>query len=168
MAANDTLDDGKSDAGAFKFVYPMKTLEHAEELAGILHVKTDAVIFHKVNGLVSVDVPPYFNSGCRFGAAKLDGIGQQVRKNLTQHRNVSPGGRERADVDLRVPAHRRQAWTSAKTSRARLLHIDFGNLHFLPAGADEFQDVVNEGPHPAVLFRTTLSSRFPSSSKLPA
>ena len=70
----------------------MKTLERAEELAGILHVKTDAVVFHKVNGLASVDVPPYFNSGCGFGAAKLDGIGQQIDKNLFQSCQVAVDG----------------------------------------------------------------------------
>ena len=76
MAAGDALDDGKSNAGAFKFLNAMKTLEHAEQIVRILHVKADAIIFHKVNSFVSLDVSANLNLGRLFEAAELDCVGQ--------------------------------------------------------------------------------------------
>src|SRR4051812_9315998 len=44
MLVDDALDRRQADPSAFEFFPPVKALEHAEQLARVLHVESDAII----------------------------------------------------------------------------------------------------------------------------
>src|SRR6266540_4131577 len=50
VAANDALDDREPHAGALVVLRPMQPLKDSEQLAGVLHVETHAVVLHVVGG----------------------------------------------------------------------------------------------------------------------
>src|SRR5207302_388055 len=45
--ADDALDGGQADAGAFEVLRAMEALKHAEQFVGVAHVEPDAVVAHK-------------------------------------------------------------------------------------------------------------------------
>src|SRR5688572_25148504 len=49
MAGDDAAHVGKADARAFELVLAVQPLENAEELFGVSHVETHAVIAHEKN-----------------------------------------------------------------------------------------------------------------------
>ncbi len=46
MPGDDALDDGQPDAGAGKFFLGVQALEGCEELIGIAHIETGAIVSH--------------------------------------------------------------------------------------------------------------------------
>jgi hypothetical protein len=48
MFVDDALHDGKPDSGAFIILRPMEALEDAEQLVGIGHVESNAVVPDKI------------------------------------------------------------------------------------------------------------------------
>ena len=51
MPADDPADIGQADTGTLEFIGAVQALKDAEELVGILHIKTHAVIAHEYYGL---------------------------------------------------------------------------------------------------------------------
>src|ERR1700704_2674667 len=49
VAMNNSLHDRQANAGAFELVCAMQSLEHAEELVLILHVKTCSVVANEID-----------------------------------------------------------------------------------------------------------------------
>jgi hypothetical protein len=47
MAADDTLDIGQSNAGAFELVGVVQPLKNAKQLIGVLHIEAHAIIADK-------------------------------------------------------------------------------------------------------------------------
>ena len=52
MPLDDALHDGQADAGAFVFLTSVQSLEDPEQLAGILLIKSDAIILDVVDGFM--------------------------------------------------------------------------------------------------------------------
>jgi hypothetical protein len=46
VPVDDPLDVGKSDAGSLKVLRAMEALENSEQLRGVSHIETNAVIAH--------------------------------------------------------------------------------------------------------------------------
>lgn len=57
MAFNDTLDNGRADAGALELVGPVETLERSEQFVGETHVETDGDVFGIAVRADLLDVP---------------------------------------------------------------------------------------------------------------
>ena len=47
VTLNDALDDRQADAGALEILRAMQPLEHAEQLVGVAHVETGAIVANK-------------------------------------------------------------------------------------------------------------------------
>ena len=56
VPVNDTLNGCQSYSSALKFVSTMQSLKYAEQLADILHIKSDAVVPHKNFSRVCVSI----------------------------------------------------------------------------------------------------------------
>src|SRR5579884_166532 len=97
MPVNDSTHVRQSDPGPLEFIRAMQALKHTEEFAGILRVKSHAVVSDKKQRL-----PPFrpaadlnFSLGTRPGI--LHRITDQIHPNLTQHRFISFYDRQRTD-----------------------------------------------------------------------
>src|SRR3954453_22333917 len=95
MALNDSARVCQSEAGSFEMVAAMEPLKKAEELVIVSHVKPCAVVANEENffiggGILTADLDP----GVGLISGKLDGVGNQVCPDLTEHSEVSLNGRE--------------------------------------------------------------------------
>ena len=55
MAGDDAVHDREPHAGPGRILRPVKALEDAEELVGVAHVESGAVVLHLVDGLAALD-----------------------------------------------------------------------------------------------------------------
>ena len=86
MPRHDPPDIGQPNPGAFKIFHAVQPLEDSEQLVGILHVKPHSVVTHENDEFVRVSVlATDFDLSRVSRASVLDGICQQVDKNLTEH-----------------------------------------------------------------------------------
>ena len=83
---DDSLDSRQSDAGAFKRLLPVETLEYPEELVDILHVETDAIVSNEHDDFIALALGGTdLNLGLRASARKLNGVGKKVHECDSQH-----------------------------------------------------------------------------------
>src|SRR5512142_2488508 len=97
MPGDDALHHGETDSLPLEFFHAVQALEHAEQLVGILHVETRAIVLHVVNKLCFLYYTANFDPCWRLFPGELDGVGQQVYPHLAQHSPVAAGGSERLD-----------------------------------------------------------------------
>jgi len=57
VSLNDALDNGKPNAGFFKLVDGMVSLKDSKQLAGILHIKSDTIVFNIIDILIRSTAP---------------------------------------------------------------------------------------------------------------
>src|SRR5262245_28257896 len=95
VTVNNPLDICQPDASAFVLLRGMQSLEHAEELARVLHVEPDTIVsneHHQVACLV--EKASNFDLGLLPFASKLHGIGKQVDHHQAHHCAVHPDFRK--------------------------------------------------------------------------
>jgi hypothetical protein len=49
VSLNNVLDNGKPNAGSFKFIDGMVSLKDSKQLTGIPHIKTDTIVFDTID-----------------------------------------------------------------------------------------------------------------------
>jgi hypothetical protein len=66
MSMHNTLNGSEPDAGAFKCLSRVETLEYTEEFIYILHIKSDSIVSNEHQYLISFLVrASYFDLGLR-------------------------------------------------------------------------------------------------------
>src|SRR4051794_23729648 len=82
VLADDAIDSGEADAGAFELVGTVETLENTEKFIGVFHVETNTVIANEDCGVpVELDGTD-FDNGDATGAGVFDSVGQQIGEDL--------------------------------------------------------------------------------------
>ena len=93
VSLHDALNQRQADAGAFKFLRGMQAGKNAEQLAGVIHVKPDAVVAHIPNAWVLIGLAADFDDGLRALAGEFDRVVEQVKKHFAQSNGIGmPGG----------------------------------------------------------------------------
>ena len=82
MLVNDALDIRQTYSGAFEFSRLMQALKYAEELAGVRHIKTGAIIANEDRSLAVDSGLSDLNHGLGAVAGELDGVRKQIYKYL--------------------------------------------------------------------------------------
>ena len=104
MLVNDALHCGQANARAFEILDPMQALEDAEQFVAVLHVKADAVVGNGDDRL-SVFLPVTdFDDGAVPAAGELEGVGDQVLKNLLDQDGIAGRRRQVGNLPLHHPA----------------------------------------------------------------
>ena len=85
MSVNNALYNGKPNAGSLKLIDGMVSLKDPKQLAGVLHIKTDTIVFDIIDILIFFDHTANFNNSGPFGSCEFDGIGQEINKDLPNH-----------------------------------------------------------------------------------
>ncbi len=70
----------------------MQSLEHAEQLARVLHLESDAVILHIVGDFRSVLLRTDLDLGMRPVGAELEGVADQIDQYVAEQRRIPAGG----------------------------------------------------------------------------
>src|SRR5713101_1822709 len=100
VTVDDTPDDGKAYTDSLVLFGTVEPLEHAEELVGVAHVETGAVVFHVVDvcvALLCLSPAADLDDGGVLIAREFDRVAEQIRQHLLQQRRVRHGGPELAD-----------------------------------------------------------------------
>src|SRR5256885_1993680 len=102
VAMNNSLYDRQANAGAFKFVCAMQSLEYAEELVLILHVKTRPVVADEID-LLAFLLPRANLDNCRFPLSRIfNRVRKQIDPDLFQQRRVAFARRQIADAQINL------------------------------------------------------------------
>src|SRR6478736_1805492 len=75
---NDSLNICQTDSGALELGRLMEALKHAEQLAGVRHIKAGAVIADENHPLPVDSGLPDLNHGLGAEASELDGVRKQI------------------------------------------------------------------------------------------
>ncbi len=117
VALDDALHDRQADAGAFIFLRAVQPLEDAEELVGVAHVETGAVVADEIN----VDAVWASSSRSRSRrrlalAGVFQRIGEQVEPDLLQQHGVALSTAGNSPIRISIC---RSGQGSSKFRRAR-------------------------------------------------
>src|SRR5438477_3916294 len=94
MLLNYALHSGKPHAGAFEFVSPVETLEYPEQFVGILLFESGAVITDENYVGVCRGVVTHFDDGHFAMSRVLNGVREQVCKDLLHQTGVAGHDRQ--------------------------------------------------------------------------
>ena len=99
MPKYNALDRGQSNPGALELVLSMKSLEDAEQLVGVFHVKTNAVVSNEEHGVGAVLVGASdVNVSLHACAGELYGIPNDIDESQSQHWAISVADRQRINL----------------------------------------------------------------------
>lgn len=84
MPVNDALDIRQPNAGTFKLGRLVKALKHAEQFARIVHIKSRAVVLHKVNNPVGLIHKANLDRRLLLFGRILDSVRDQVHPKLAR------------------------------------------------------------------------------------
>src|SRR2546422_4507692 len=146
MPVNDALHNRETDSCSFIVLGAMEPLEDSKEFPHVLHVEPDSVVFYDIHRLATVRLGAYFDARLFSRARELQGVGEEVGKDLLQERWVRLAHREIINRDVNRPA-----LTVALQVRDDLLH-QVGRMHWLPvhgltAEACEGEKIVDQMAH---------------------
>jgi hypothetical protein len=85
MSVNDALYGGKPNAGSLKLIVGVVSLKDRKQLAGVLQIETDTIVFDIIDILIFFDPTANFNNSRPFGSCEFDSIGQEINKDLPDH-----------------------------------------------------------------------------------
>src|SRR5436190_1481401 len=98
MPMHNSLNRSQPDAGAFKRLSRVESLEYAEELIHISHIESDSIVSNEHHHLIALLVrTPDFDLGPRACPGEFNGIRNQIHKSKPQHGAVSIPGGQAAD-----------------------------------------------------------------------
>ena len=103
MLLNNSLDGGQAHARPFEVFGAVQALEHSEEFVGVLHVEAHAVIAHEHSGRFLLMLKSYFDDGLLPRAGKLDGVREQVLKNLLHQSGIALHEGQLANLPFNLP-----------------------------------------------------------------
>jgi hypothetical protein len=82
MSMDDTLNGCQPDAGAFRRLRRVETLEDPEQFIDTFHIKPDSIVSNKHHYLILfVAQASYFDFGLRAHAGEFYGIRDQIDKH---------------------------------------------------------------------------------------
>src|SRR5258706_508106 len=103
MFADDAIDRGQSDAGAFEILSTVETLKDAKKFICVSHAKADAVVAD-VNGALAVDLRlADFDDWLRARARVLNGVGNEVAEDSLHQPRIAFDERQFAHAPIDVP-----------------------------------------------------------------
>ena len=96
VAGYDAFDDRKSDPGALVVLCAVQPLEDAEQLVGILHVETNAVVPHKICFRRPIDALAAHVDGRMLAAAReFQRVAQEIHVDLLEQHRIGVARRQR-------------------------------------------------------------------------
>lgn len=104
MPLHDALDDGEPHARALEVLGPVQPLEHAEQLAGILRIETDAVVADEEDAFSRLVAGADLDLGLVPLAGIFEGVVDQVGEGLLEQGRVAPDLRQLAHGDVHRPS----------------------------------------------------------------
>src|SRR5206468_5282180 len=104
VPADDAMHGGQTNAGAFKFLGAVETLEDTEELIGVFHVEANPVVANEDGGLAIGLEGPDFDHRLGPRAGVFDGVGKEVGKDLLEKTGVALDGRQGLQTPLDAAA----------------------------------------------------------------
>src|SRR6185312_248228 len=81
VSSNDSLHGGESDACAFKLGERMKSLKWPEELTGVFHLKSGAVVADTIGGLPVAFQRGKLNVWRANSASKFPGVAEKIHEH---------------------------------------------------------------------------------------
>jgi hypothetical protein len=79
MSMDDALNGSQPDAGSFKRLRRVETLEYSKQFTYIFHIKTDSIVSNEDHDLTLFLVQaPYFDFGLRARAGEFYRIRDQI------------------------------------------------------------------------------------------
>jgi len=100
VAADDAGDGGEADAGAFEVFIAVEAIEGVEELIGVEHVETSAVIADEPGAVAAGGgVPADIDDGALDAGAELDGVAEEVFKGDTEEFGIAVDRQAGLDVE---------------------------------------------------------------------
>src|SRR3954463_5087537 len=104
VTLNNAPDVGEADADAFKLGRGMQSLKDAEQFAGILHVKTNAVVSNVHQPFGGLFLGGNFDASGLFGPGEFESVGNKVEECLAQQGGIAFYGRQWINGPLNVAA----------------------------------------------------------------
>ncbi len=93
MALCNTLNSSQPNAGAFKRLRRVETLEYTEQFTYILHIKSDSIVSNEHDYLILLLVhASYFDLGLRARAREFYCVRNQIDEREPEHGAVSIAG----------------------------------------------------------------------------
>ena len=86
---DNPLDNSESYTCSLELISAMQSLENAEELVGISHVESGAIVGNKTNGRTVLALASDFDDGRLPLARILQRVREQVDPDLLEQRRVS-------------------------------------------------------------------------------
>src|SRR6266480_824551 len=146
VTMNNPLHNRQADAGAFKFLSPMQSLEHAEQFVGVLHVKAGAVIGNEIDFFAVIGCRSYFDQRRRAFATVFDRVRNQIHPNLFQQCRIAFARRQLADANVDL-MHVLLSTQFLERFAGQFRHVDRLRMQREPAQSRERQQIVDEHPH---------------------
>ena len=148
MPMYDTLNRGQPDAGTFKRLGRVETLEYTEQLVYVFHVKSDSIVSNEDHHLILFLVlASDFDFGLRARAREFHGIRNQIDERQPQHRAVSiPGGQAANLPDDIAPV--RLLPDFGQSFLHQLVQADHRLVGLGAADSGKGQQVVDQVAHP--------------------
>ena len=98
MSMYNPLNGSQPDAGAFKRLRRVETLEYTEQFIYIFHIKADSIVADKHYYLILLVVRrSYFDLGLRTRPREFDGIRNQIDECKSEHGTISVAGGQLAN-----------------------------------------------------------------------
>ena len=130
MPVDDALNGGEADTSAFELTFSMQTLEYTEEFVGVLHVKSYAIIAHKINLFAVFFQTPHLDESGVAVATVFERVSDQVDKNLLEKGGISLhfGQGQNVPANLAVFSFGCEHFNGGIHQQARIDHLFFGIL----------------------------------------
>ena len=119
----DPLNGGQADAGSLEFFEAVETLERAEELIGVSHVETGAVVADEIDALTLFVMSADRDLGVGLFGGEFPGIAEQICQGDAEQ--VGVRRRDKIGLDLHMDAALPLASQGRVQHRAR----HFGDVH---------------------------------------
>ncbi len=88
MSLHNAMHEGQPYTGALELILAVQTMKHLEQLIGLAHVETGAVVTYEIDILDTIVLAADFNLRIFFQTREFERIGQQVAVNLAQQHRV--------------------------------------------------------------------------------
>ena len=75
MSLNNALNNGQPNSGSFKFVSRVESLKDFKQLSGMLHIKSDTIVFDIIDMVIFSCDAADFNNSCLLRFREFDGVG---------------------------------------------------------------------------------------------
>src|SRR5690348_13814619 len=102
MFADNSIHGSETDSSAFEFFCAMEALENPEEFIHIFHVEADAIITNE-DGVPAISFGrAHLDDGFLTGPGVLNGVGEEIGKDLLHQAGIALDRGQLAYVPLDV------------------------------------------------------------------